>query len=96
MVPGTAFKIKYKMNYLKQTLFTGWNFMRWVRLVLGGVFAYQAVIMHDSLYGLFAGLFLFQAFFNVGCCGSQGCASPYSSCKAPVKNGSADMEEVKD
>jgi hypothetical protein len=44
---------------------------------------------------MFAGLFLFQAFFNMGCCGSQGCAVPYSSGKSQVRK-TEEAESIKE
>ena len=34
---------------IKQTLFTGWNTMRWIRLALGIFIAIQAIQMHDTI-----------------------------------------------
>ncbi|MCF8429774.1 MAG: hypothetical protein K9G64_06545 [Bacteroidia bacterium] len=59
-----------------QTLLTGWNFMRGLRLVLGVIFLMQAIEMRDMITGLIATFFLFQAVTNTGCCGSNGCAVP--------------------
>ncbi len=59
-----------------QTLLTGWNFMRGLRLVLGFIFLMQAIEMRDIITGLIATFFLFQAVTNTGCCGTNGCAVP--------------------
>ncbi len=59
-----------------QTLLTGWDFMRWVRLTLAVIIAVQAIQMHDSLAGFIAAFFLFQVATNTGCCGASGCAVP--------------------
>lgn len=59
-----------------QTILTGWNFMRWLRLGLGVLIAVQAYQMNDTLSGLLAGFFIFQAVSNTGCCGSGGCSIP--------------------
>ncbi len=74
---------------IRQTLFTGWNFMRWLRLGLGIFIAIQAVQTQDTLSGFIAAFFLFQAVTNTGCCGTNGCAMPIS------KKHSEDGEEVK-
>lgn len=71
-----------------QTLFTGWNFMRWLRLGLGLFIAIQAIQTHDSLSGFIAAFFLFQVATNTGCCGASGCAVPLT------KNKSDEIEEV--
>lgn len=64
------------METIKQTLFTGWNFMRWLRLAFGVIFMAQAIQMHDTLIGLIAGFFLITAITNIGCCGAGRCAAP--------------------
>jgi hypothetical protein len=61
---------------IKQTLFTGWHLMRWLRLALGIFFIIQAIDMHDSLTGVVGGFFLFTAVTNTGCCGARSCVLP--------------------
>lgn len=73
---------------IKQTLFTGWHFMRWLRLGLGIFIAIQAIQLHDTLTGFIAAFFLFQAATNIGCCGTSGCAVP------TTKNNTDKIEEV--
>ncbi len=77
-----------------KTLFTGWHFMRWLRLVLGIIIAIQAIQMREALSGFIAAFFLFQAIANVGCCGVNNCAVPDSNKRT---NGIEDIEfsEVK-
>ena len=64
------------METIRQTLFTGWHLMRWLRLVFGIFFIVQAIQMHDLMFGVIAGFFLVTAITNTGCCGSGSCASP--------------------
>ena len=64
------------METIKQTLFTGWHLMRWVRLAFGIFFIVQAIQTHDMLVGTIAGFFLLTAITNVGCCGAGSCAAP--------------------
>ena len=64
------------METIKQTLFTGWHFMRWLRLAFGILFIIQAINIHDSLMGIVGGFFLLTAVTNTGCCGAGGCAVP--------------------
>lgn len=64
---------------IQQTLFTGWHFMRWLRLGLGIFMAIQAFEMHDTFSGFIAAFFLFQAITNTGCCGSNVCVAPSPS-----------------
>lgn len=78
----------------KETLFTNWHFMRWLRLGMGLYAAVVALQLHDPLSGIIAALFLFQAITNTGCCGAGGCAVPSSKRRsAEVKE--IDFEEVK-
>jgi hypothetical protein len=58
-----------------QTLLTGWNFMRFVRLGVGIFIGVQAIQYRDVLSGLIASVFLLQAATNIGCCGISGCAT---------------------
>jgi hypothetical protein len=64
------------MQTFKYLLFNGWTVMRWVRLLLGLAFAYQAIIQHDSISALLSVFLLVQAITNTGCCGVQGCSVP--------------------
>ncbi len=64
------------METFKQRLFTGWNFMRWLRLVFGAFFIIQFFQMHDTFMGLAGAFFLITALTNTGCCGAGQCAVP--------------------
>jgi len=64
------------MESFKYMLLNGWTVMRWVRLLLGLVFAYQAISQHDSISALLSVFLLVQAITNTGCCGAQGCTVP--------------------
>jgi len=59
-------------------IFSGWNFMRIVRLIIGIFIGANAMITHDALSGLISGIFLFQAFTNTGCCCTSNCSLPLS------------------
>ena len=65
--------------HMKQMIFTNWHLMRWLRLGLGIFVAVQAVQSHDTLSGLIAFFFLYQAATNTGCCGSGECVVPVTS-----------------
>lgn len=67
------------MNAFKQILLYNWNLMRWLRLALGLLMGYEAIVMSDSLAGVIAALFLFQALTNTGCCMGGNCATPGTS-----------------
>lgn len=77
-----------------QTLITGWNLMRLLRLGLGIIIAIQAVQSHDILLGFMSVFFLFQAVTNTGCCGQGGCAVPVNQSKNE-KTEDVEFEEVK-
>ena len=77
-----------------QSLLTGWNFMRFLRLGVGIFIGVQAIQYHDVLSGLIASVFLLQAATNTGCCGASGCAT---NNKYNTKNNiqEVEFEEVK-
>jgi hypothetical protein len=86
--------IDQAMEYIKDTLFTHWHFMRWLRLGLGLFMGMQAIQVQDTLAGFIAIFFLYQATTNTGCCGAEGCAVPSSS-KTADKSNVVEYEEVK-
>jgi hypothetical protein len=81
------------METIKQTLLSGWSFMRWIRLVIGIFISYQGIHLHDTMSGLIGGLLLFQAITNTGCCGTQGCAVPQKKSNTETKE--IEFEEIK-
>lgn len=65
---------------MKQTILSNWTLMRFLRLAMGIAILVQAVIAKDMLF-VFAGIiFTAMPVFNVGCCGTAGCAA------SPKKN----------
>lgn len=70
-----------------QTLLTGWNFLRWLRLILSVAIIFQAIETKDMFYGVLALLLLYQTIANVGCCGVNNCTVP------PTKNSTTEMKE---
>ncbi len=79
---------------MRQTLLTGWHFMRWFRLGLGIAIAIQAFRMNDAVSGFIAAIFLFQAASNTGCCGVSGCAAPVRRSQN-VRQDELEFEEIK-
>ncbi|MFM9943840.1 MAG: hypothetical protein ACKVQB_01265 [Bacteroidia bacterium] len=61
---------------VRETLLTGWNFMRWLRLGLGVFIGIQAIQMHHPISGFIAAFFIFQAVTNTECCGVTNCSAP--------------------
>ncbi|PDS25380.1 hypothetical protein [Flavobacterium branchiophilum] len=60
---------------MKKLIFSNWHFMRWVRLVAGLAMAYHAISTEAYFFLFFAGFFLIQALFDIGC-GANGCSVP--------------------
>jgi len=79
---------------IKQTLFTQWTLIRWIRLIAGMFFAVQAVQIHDTIAGLISAMLLVQAFTNTGCCGVSGCAVPTSTKNSHLSQ-EVEYEEIK-
>lgn len=82
------------MDTFRKIIFSNWNFMRWFRLAIGIIVAFQSYELQNGLMGLLAGLFIFQALANTGCCGSTGC-SVETNRKNTHKPVNTDLENVK-
>ncbi|MGN6601332.1 MAG: hypothetical protein ACTHK8_02720 [Ginsengibacter sp.] len=82
------------METIRETLFSNWNFMRWLRLVLGIIAGIQAIQFHDTLLGFLSAFLLFQSLTNTGCCGAGGCSVPRQR-QEPTKTEDTTYEEVK-
>ena len=78
---------------MRDTLLSGWNFMRIIRLVLGIMLVVQAIQQQFWAAGLLGGLLLFQAMTNTGCCGAAGCGVPPAK-KNGSENNLDDVEYV--
>lgn len=76
------------MLSIKQTLFTRWNLMRFLRLGFGTFFLIQAIQTHNTFMGLAGGFFLFTALTNTGFCAGGSCAAPMN------KEDSTEVEEI--
>ena len=61
---------------MKQVLFSNWNFMRFIRLILGITIIVQSIITKDWVVGVLGVLFTGMPIFNIGCCAVSGCATP--------------------
>jgi hypothetical protein len=82
---------------MKEMLFTGWNFMRWLRLFIGLYIIANSIIDKTYVFALFGLLFTFQAITNTGCgLGSGSCGTPVSKEKDEVNNNNlVEYEEIK-
>lgn len=83
------------METLKRTLFTGWHFMRWVRLIFGAFAVATGVWVNDGLMGIIGGFFLLTAVTNTGCCSAGGCSIPAENNQAE-KTEEVSYKEIKD
>jgi hypothetical protein len=63
---------------MKQQLLTNWTLMRFLRLTIGIAILVQAVMVKDILFAFAGIIFTAMPVFNVGCCGTAGCAAPPS------------------
>ena len=79
---------------IKETLLTGWNWVRWFRLGLGIAIAFQALETHDALSGMISALLLFQAVTNTGCCRVNACNVKQSN-KQSDESDHVVFEEIK-
>ncbi|HLF53260.1 hypothetical protein [Flavobacterium sp.] len=64
-----------------KNIYTNWNYIRVIRLVLGVIVMIQAVYTKTYLFLIPGILFTGMALFNTSCCGSNGCAIPKSENK---------------
>ena len=84
-------KFVFNTDTMKHILLSGWNFMRVIRLALGVFIIVQAFVLKDALLGILGFMFSGMALFNMGCCGTGGCAVPMR--KAPNQK-EVNYEEV--
>jgi hypothetical protein len=61
---------------MKQTILTNWTLLRFLRLGLGIAIIIQAVMAKDVLFAVLGLAFTAMPVFNIGCCGTAGCAAP--------------------
>jgi len=64
--------------------------MRVLRLVFGAFALVQAIVTMDIVLGMLGLIVGGMAFFNVGCCGTNGCETNYKS--DTTKNQITDIE----
>jgi hypothetical protein len=71
---------------MKKSILNNWNFMRFVRLGLGVAIIVQSVLAKDWTMGILGVLFTSMPVFNIGCCGTGGCATPVNRNIEPAKD----------
>ena len=52
-----------------------WNLMRLLRLALAIAIIYQGIEFEQWLFVVIGGLFALMPLMNIGCCGTNGCAT---------------------
>jgi cytochrome c oxidase assembly protein Cox11 len=57
-----------------KAIIQNWNFIRLLRLVLGVAILVQGIIIKDVSTILLGIVFAAMPVFNIGCCGTNGCA----------------------
>jgi hypothetical protein len=67
---------------MKQIVLRGWNWFRFLRLVIGVSIVVQAIVIKDSMLAVAGLLFTGMAVFNIDCCGATGCYSTPQANKA--------------
>jgi len=77
---------------MKRAILVNWNFMRFLRLVMGIAIMVQAVVTKEFMFGVIGLLIVSTAVFNTGCCGAGACCTATKQ----YKNSSKDIpyEEV--
>jgi branched-subunit amino acid transport protein len=58
-----------EVNYknMKETILSGWNFMRWLRLIMGIYIIITSITGKNYVFAMIGGFFVFQAITNSGC-----------------------------
>lgn len=76
------------------TILTGWNLMRALRLAIGVIIAVQGIQASEWMLVVMGGVFALMPLFNVGCCATGNCAMP----ERPARRNEPeqiDYEEIK-
>lgn len=67
-------KFKKTNSVVMKTIWQGWNFIRILRLMLGGAIFVQGIVAKDPMTIVLGVIFGGMAVVNIGCCGTNGCA----------------------
>lgn len=79
-------------NRMKDTILTGWNFMRWLRLFMGAYIVVTSITGKNYVFALIGGLFIFQAITNTGC---AACAAVPNTKVEQKNTENIEFEEIK-
>ena len=77
------------MKFLKS-----WGIMRMLRFIFAVFALVQAIITMDAILGILGVVVGGMAFFNIGCCGANGCSKTYNKTTSYKKTIDVDYEEV--
>jgi hypothetical protein len=78
---------KLNRTIMKKSILSNWNFIRFLRFVLGIAIIIQSALTGNWTMGFIGVLFTAMPVFNIGCCGPAGCAVPdkkYSETKKQI------------
>lgn len=70
---------------MKQTILNNWNFVRWVRLVMGIAIVVQAMAVRDIMFSVIGIALAGMAVFNIGCCGAGNFYTLVNKNAEPIK-----------
>ena len=68
--------VQVNFAFMKNKIFSNWNFMRVLRLGMGIAILVQAILAKEVLFVIAGLLFSGMAVLNIGCCGTGGCGVP--------------------
>lgn len=70
------------LEKLKEIVFSDWNAMRILRLIIGVLILIQGINMNEWIMIILSSTIMLQAIFNTGCCSSGSC---YNNTKTDIK-----------
>jgi hypothetical protein len=76
---------------MKAMVLSAWNFMRWLRLLMGIYIIITSISGKNYVFALIGGLFVFQALTNTGC---AACATAAVSKTDQNDTESIEFEEI--
>lgn len=77
---------------MKDTIMTGWTFMRWLRLIMGTYIVFNSFSDKNYMFAFIGGLFIFQAITNTGC---AACANVPNKNITQTDTENIEFEEIK-
>lgn len=92
VAPGKHYRKKFSMKY---RIFTGWNFMRVLRLVLGCAIVWQAAASRQWPIVIVGTLLVLLALLNAGLCGVSCFTRPQKAVNINELKDDITYEEVK-